>query len=187
MRVHNEPTVVEDEDGVLRIGAGAKTDWFVDPGTGAVIASAPALLEAPPDGDFVLVARVQAELAETFDAGALVVWSDERTWAKLAVERSPASAPTVVSVVTRGFSDDCNSHVLAYPTTWLRIARVGEAYAFHASIEGELWDLIRHFRLDSTRVEVGFEAQSPLGSGCVATFSERSIEPRTLEDLRSGE
>lgn len=187
MRVHNEPTLLEDEEGVLRIGAGAATDWFVDPGTGKVIASAPAVLDATPDGDFAVAACVRAELAETFDAGAIVVWADGRNWAKLAVERSPAGVPMVVSVVTRGVSDDCNSHVLAQAAAWLRIARIGDAYAFHASLDGAWWGLIRHFRLDAPRVEAGFEAQSPLGTGCIATFSERSLEPRTLGDLRSGE
>ncbi|HEX3807681.1 MAG TPA: DUF1349 domain-containing protein [Gaiellaceae bacterium] len=187
MRVHNEPTLHEEAEGVLRIGAGAETDWFVDPGTGKVTASAPAVLDTAPEGDFVLAARVRAELAETFDAGALVVWGDERNWAKLAVERSPAGVPMVVSVVTRGVSDDCNSHVLAEAAAWLRIARIGDAYAFHASLDGAWWDLIRHFRLDIARVEAGFEAQSPLGAGCIATFSERSLDPRTVADLRNGE
>jgi regulation of enolase protein 1 (concanavalin A-like superfamily) len=168
------------------VTAGPRTDWFVDPGTGAVTASAPAELFAV-DGDFIFSARVEAELAETVDAGALVVWVDDRTWAKLALERSPAGVPTIVSVVTRDVSDDCNSWPLPSPTAWLRIARIGPAYAFHASQDGTRWELVRHFRLETAATRVGFEAQSPLGDGCNARFSAISFAAATLGDIRSGE
>ncbi len=135
----------------------------------------------------MLHAHVTAELADTFDAGALVLWEDERTWAKLAIERSPAGDPMVVSVVTRDVSDDCNSQILDGPSAWLRISRIGAAFAFHASVDGKRWDLIRHFRLDvPAEVQVGFEAQSPLGQGCAATFTEIAFAARTLGDLRDG-
>lgn len=137
-------------------------------------------------GDYLLSAHVEAELAGTFDAGALVLWADERTWGKLALERSPAGAATIVSVVTRGVSDDCNSWTLDEPAAWLRIARIGDAYAFHASRDGRRWDLVRHFRLEAPDVQVGFEVQSPLGEGCTARFSEIAFEQRTLADLRDG-
>jgi uncharacterized protein len=150
-----------------------------------VTASAAAQL-FPVEGDYLLSARVEAGLAETFDAGALVLWADERTWGKLALERSPAGAATVVSVVTRGVSDDCNSWTLDEPVAWLRIARMGAAYAFHASLDGARWDLVRHFRLEAANVQVGFEAQSPFGDGCTARFSEIAFEARTLADLRDG-
>jgi regulation of enolase protein 1 (concanavalin A-like superfamily) len=138
------------------------------------------------EGDYLLSARVDAALAATFDAGALVLWADERTWGKLALERSPAGAATIVSVVTRGVSDDCNSWTLEEPSTWLRIARIGDAYAFHASRDGRWWELVRHFRLEGANVQVGFEAQSPFGDGLTARFSEISFETRTLADLRDG-
>ena len=173
------------EGETVRLAAGPRTDWFVDPGTGTVTDNAPSLLREV-EGDFVLSAYVEAELAATFDAGALVVRRDERTWAKLALERSPAGDPTVVSVVTRGVSDDCNSWTLDAPSVWLRIARIGDAYAFHASRDGARWELVRHFRLDAPDAEAGFEAQSPTGDGCVATFTSVTLESRTLGDLRDG-
>ena len=58
------------------------------------------------------------------------------SWAKLCFEYSPQREPMVVSVVTRGLSDDCNSFVVDGATVWLRIARVGSAFAFHASTDG---------------------------------------------------
>ena len=102
------PVSARVDGGVLALSAGPRTDWFVDPASGDVTLNAPALLGSLP-GDFLLAARLKVSFASTFDAGALVLWQDERTFAKLAFEFSPQRQPLVVSVVTRGESDDCNS------------------------------------------------------------------------------
>lgn len=170
--------------GPLRIAAGARSDFFVHPSGSSVLANAPADV-APVEGDFVLSARVEVAFAATFDAGALFLWGDERRWAKLAFELSPQGERMVVSVVTRDRSDDCNSGVVEAGHIWLRAARMGEAYAFHSSSDGGRWDFVRHFHLPGD-VQVGFEAQSPTGDGCEATFSQIRFEQRTLDDLRGG-
>jgi uncharacterized protein len=170
----------------LAVTAAPATDWFVDPGTGEANLGAPALVGRV-TGDVVLSARVDARFASTFDAGALVVWRDERSWAKLCLEYSPQHEPMVVSVVTNGTSDDCNS-TLAAAAAWLRIAKIGDAFAFHASSDGRRWDFVRHFRFSGEGgVEIGFEAQSPLGDGCTATFSDIRFAKTTLGDLRGGQ
>lgn len=170
----------------LTIEAGPRTDLFRDPQGAEPRLEAPRQLVDPPAGDWTLSARVTAHLAATFDAGALLLWVDERTWGKLAFERSPAGEGMVVSVVTRGLSDDSNSVVVDGDAVWLRIARVGAAFAFHASHDGERWDFVRHFALDG-EPRAGFLAQSPTGEGCTATFEEIRLEAGRLRDLRSGE
>jgi regulation of enolase protein 1 (concanavalin A-like superfamily) len=146
----------------VELVAGPRTDLFRPPDGAPPTLDAPALLASLHDGDFVLSAHVEAELRATFDAGALVVWHDERTWAKLALELSPEGRPTVVTVVTRGRSDDCNSVALDRPSAHLRLARIDDAFAFHLHAAGR-WQLIRHFFLDTTSVRAGFLAQSPTG------------------------
>jgi uncharacterized protein len=181
-----QPAAARIGDGVLAIEAGPGTDWFADPATGSLTLSAPALLGSA-SGDFVLAARVEVGFATTYDAGALVLWHDDRTWAKLCFEYSPQAEPMVVSVVTRGESDDCNSAVITGNTVWLRLARIGEAHAFHMSADGEHWLFVRHFRLAGPgQVSFGFEAQSPMGRGCEAWFSGIRFDPVTLGDLRDG-
>lgn len=184
LRWLNEPESTSSGDGVLTIAAGARTDFFVDPAAGAVIANAPAVV-GDVDGDFVLSARVSVAFASAFDAGALLVWGSERRWAKLAFELSPQRERMIVSVVTRDRSDDCNSTAVADDSVCLRIARLGAALAFHASADGAHWDLVRHFHLHDAP-KVGFTAQSPTGEGCEATFSEIRFEQRTLVELRDG-
>jgi len=165
--------------------AGPQTDLFCPPDGGPPTLNAPLLLADPPEEDFVLSARVEAELRATFDAGALLLWHDERTWAKLALELSPEGRPTVVTVVTRGRSDDCNSVVLDDANAHLRLARIGDAFAFHLHAEGR-WQLVRHFSLDGARVHAGFLAQSPTGRGCTARFRQVRFESRRLDDIRDG-
>jgi regulation of enolase protein 1 (concanavalin A-like superfamily) len=174
-------------DGALTIVAGPRTDMFVSPQGDEPTLNAPRLLFAPA-GDFMLSARVAVEFVSTFDAGVLLLYAGERSWAKLCFEYSPQRQPMVVSVVTQGFSDDANAFVADGTEVRLRVARLGRAFAFHASTDGKFWQLIRHFTLDShASVAAGFEAQSPLGEGCTARFTEIVYAPGRLGDLRSGE
>jgi regulation of enolase protein 1 (concanavalin A-like superfamily) len=138
-------------------------------------------------GNIQLVARVSLEPRSTFDAGVLLAWIDGGHWAKLCLEYSPQGKVMIVSVVTRGVSDDANSVVVDEPSAWLRLSRIGRAYAFHASIDGVTWQFVRHFALGSAAdPSVGFLAQSPTGAGCEATFAEIRLVEARLSDLRSG-
>jgi uncharacterized protein len=91
-------------------------------------------------------------------------------------------------VVTRAVSDDCNSLATERDEIWLRLARLGPAFAFHASTDGMGWDLIRYFGLETAAaVLAGFAVQSPRGPGCIARFEEISFVPAQLSDIRSGD
>ena len=171
----------------LSLVAGARTDWFIDPSGAREPTLNGAALVGPAAGDYLFSARVHVDFAATFDAGALMLHDGERTWAKLCFEYSPAGEPMVVSVVTRGTSDDANGFVVDGGDVWLRIARMGQAFAFHASTDGSEWKLIRHFTLgEDVEPAVGLEAQSPTGDGCEVRFDEIRFEPRRLSDLRDG-
>jgi hypothetical protein len=173
--------------GDVTIDAAARTDIFVDPDSGDVTATAPRALALAPDGDFQFSAHVRVGFAATFDAGVLLVWHDERHSAKLCFERSEKAIPTVVSVVTRGVSDDANAWSVDGDEVWLRISRIGRMWAFHASSDGEAWSMVRAFRLDSdVPAQIGVVAQSPTGEGCTVTFERLTLVERTLADLRDG-
>lgn len=173
-------------DGVT-VTAGAGTDLFVDP------AGAPAVLSAPRavvtvTGDYRFGALVSCAAEATFDAGALVAWVAADRWVKLALERSPAGVLTVVSVVTRGVSDDANGWPVPTGTAWLRIARTGAATALHARAAGEPWQLVRHLAFDDGGpVQVGVLAQSPTGAGAVSRFEQVRLEPGGVADIRGGD
>ncbi|HEX9371086.1 MAG TPA: DUF1349 domain-containing protein, partial [Roseiflexaceae bacterium] len=84
-------------------------------------------------------------------------------------------------------SDDANAFTVAGNQVFLRIARLGRAFAFHASGDGAVWQMIRHFTLgDEGGVQAGFLSQSPTGAGCTATFDAIRFTAERLADLRSG-
>jgi uncharacterized protein len=186
----NEPAAFTTEDQQrLTITAGAMSDWFIDPAGGGARGDAPAALFEPPDAVFLFSARVTVAFDSTFDAGVLAIHERDDLWAKLCFEFSPQRQPMVVSVVTRGVSDDCNATVIDGRSVWLRIHRNGKALAFHWSLDGATWHFVRHFTLgELTAPRIGFLSQSPTGSGCAATFDHVSYRGGVvLTDLRNGE
>ncbi|SEA90472.1 DUF1349 domain-containing protein [Leifsonia sp. 21MFCrub1.1] len=174
----------------LALTAAAGVDWSNDPLGEHAQHAATALVFDAPAGDFTLSARVRvASPRTTFDAGALVLWSDDDHWAKLCFEYSPQGRPMVVSVVTDRYSDDGNSTLVSSGEVFLRVARVGEAWAFHASADGIRWDFVRLFRLapGAGAWRVGFLSQAPMGDTCTATFDRIVLRHERLADLRNGE
>lgn len=116
-----------------------------------------------------------------------MLWADSDHWAKLCFEFSPQGRAMVVSVVTNDFSDDVNSTLVAQDSVHFRIARVGPAWAFHSSADGEHWDFVRLFRLQTELpVQVGFLAQAPLGDRCDARFDRIALSADIPLDLRDG-
>jgi uncharacterized protein len=172
-----------DGKNLLTISSSPKTDWFVDPFDGTVAKNAPILLFTP-DPDYVLSARVTVKFATKWDAGALMLWGDDHHWAKLSYELSPDGKPTLVTVVTRGLSDDCNFVQLSADSVYLRIAKSGATYVFYFSTNGQSWQILRTFSLDTKLpVRVGFESQSPAGPGAVAKFSTITYDPHRIGNI----
>lgn len=175
-----------DSDSNLSITAARKTDWFLDPGGSVNVMNAPALL-ATVDQPCMLKALVASDAAAMFDAAVLTVYQAADQWAKLCFELSPQGQLMIVSVVTKGTSDDCNSIPVSGSVVYLRLSVLEKAYAFHYSLDGKLWNMVRYFTLgERHRVEIGFLSQSPTGEGCTAIFSEIALNFEKLSDIRSG-
>jgi uncharacterized protein len=185
----NEPSSSTSDTGQqISITSGADTDWFIDPAGEPGKNNAPIALFVPPDPAFCLQARVTVGFAATYDAGVLFVYANDALWAKLCFEYSPQRQPMIVSVVTHGVSDDCNSVVVGDNSVYLRVYRRREVFAFHYSLDGHYWHVVRYFTLgDLGQLWMGFSAQSPTGQGCKVDFSEILYTPRILSDLRNGE
>jgi regulation of enolase protein 1 (concanavalin A-like superfamily) len=176
----------------LVITAGPRTDWFMAPaGDQPQNDNAPSALFVPPDEHFILSAKVKVDFASDFDAGGLQARERDDLWAKLCFEYSPQGQPMIVSVVTRGVSDDCNSTPVAGNEVYLRLAclsRNAGAFAFHYSLDGRYWYFVRHFALGKlSHLRAGLSSQSPTGEKCRALFSEIHYQARALKDLRNGE
>jgi regulation of enolase protein 1 (concanavalin A-like superfamily) len=177
-----------EPDGSLAIEAGPESDWFADPALETDKDDAPAALFTTADEDFILSARVTVPFASTFDAGVIQLRASDSLWGKLCFEYSPQGQAMIVSVVTRGRSDDCNSTVINGNQVYLRVARLGQNFAFHYSENGRSWSMVRYFTLGPVaELQAGFSSQSPTGQGCRSLFSEISYQPLRLDDIRNGQ
>jgi regulation of enolase protein 1 (concanavalin A-like superfamily) len=73
------------------------------------------------------------------------------------------------------------------PLAWLRIGRVREMIAFHASVDGLWWSLIRLFTFPGAGgASAGFLVQSPTGGGLHGRFDEIEWNAGALGELRDG-
>lgn len=168
----------------VELVAPARTNLFNSP-DGKFVRQDAAMLLFPPDRDFILTARVSAELRSVYDVAALVVYQDGNTWAKFCYENSVERQATLVSVVTRGSSDDCNSVAAPADGVYLAIVRKGDEFAFHASTDGRVWRLIRHFSLPlATGARLGFAAHGSGATTLRAVFSEISYAPALTGNMR---
>jgi regulation of enolase protein 1 (concanavalin A-like superfamily) len=175
-------------DNCLTIIAGEKTDWFCDPVKKYPLDNAPTALFVPPDANFLLSAKVMVNFVSDFDAGLILIHVRDDLWAKLCFEYSPQQQPMIVSVVTRGISDDCSSVIIDEREIYLRIAMTPETIAFHYSFDGSYWRFVRYFSLGIPKnLQVGFSAQSPTGEQCTAIFSDIRYRAGVLLDKRNGE
>lgn len=182
----DEPRWWQSSPSSLTLKVTGSCDRFFDPTTGERRADSPAWM-SPFEAPATLVANVDVAFASTFDAGVLMVHHRHDRWAKLCFERAPDGHPMIVSVVTKGRSDDANAYTVSRHSAWLRVTALGHSYAFHASEDGVRWRLVRLFDLGrSGSPMLGLSVQAPVGDACTATFDDVGLSPGALQDIRGG-
>lgn len=182
----NQPESLIIENNSLKVSVNKGTDFFNNPEDSSIIGSAPYLYKEIA-GDFVVKALVQPDFSAQWNAVAIMLHIDSLNWIKFAYENSDATGPSIVSVVTKGSSDDANGVVLSEePMIWLAMARKGDIYAMHWSVDGENFKMARlTSMIDQEAVKIGIEAQSPIGES--ATHQVHYLEwlEKTVADLRN--
>ncbi|GGH09545.1 DUF1349 domain-containing protein [Paenibacillus segetis] len=181
----NEPSNwTFQSDHSLSVAAPAIADFFNDPSGETNKASAPYLYTLL-KGDFSVVTRVSVEMKQQYDSGCLMLMADDRTWAKVCFEFFD-NFPSILSVVTRNTSDDCVSSQVEVQQPYLRAARSGNCFAFHYSLDGQHWILVRYFGMDCPEeIRVGVAAQAPISEGCQVWFEHFTIVTETTGDIRN--
>lgn len=186
LKTVNDPLKVEViEDAGIKITSKGKTNLFNSPGNNYYVQNAPMLLFHP-DSNFIISAKITADLKEVYDVAALVIYQDNDLWAKLCFENSINKETTVVSVVTRRYSDDCNSIKILDKFVYLTMAKKGNEISFHYSTDNVHWELVRHFRLECSESDlmIGFAVHCSVGEKFAAEFSEINYTNNILENMR---
>jgi hypothetical protein len=147
------------------------------------------LLYVKAAGNFTVVTRVKLKSIRFADAGGITIRRDKDLWAKLCLERSPIGDISIVSVITRQWSDDSNGELLKNPDCWLRVTRDGNIFGMHYSLDGKVWRFVRYFALPDMPEEiiVGIHAQAAFAEGCSCEFTCFELSHEAVKDFRSGE
>ena len=182
---HEPPEWFFDNDEVLTLTPGAKTDCF-RPYQKSPMDNAP-ILYKDIAGDFTIATHITAQLTDFADAGGLIIRSHPSLWAKVCMERNHLGQTSVVSVVTNPSSDDALGELLSQSECHLRITRKGNYLGMHYSLDGQTWRVVRCFGMEVPEsVIVGVLAQAPFGSGCCVRFHGLYFQRETVDDFRSG-
>jgi regulation of enolase protein 1 (concanavalin A-like superfamily) len=109
-------------------------------------------------------------------------------WVKCCFEKDYTGARRIVTVVTKGISDDCNSVKLTKNKVYFKVAKAANVITIYYSETGSKWYLIRHFTFDSSQnLQVGLLAQSPTGKDCQVKFSDLKYLVKKIKDPYVGQ
>lgn len=173
----------------ITLNGQAGDDLFFEPGTEKRVGQLHPIGAWITDQGFQFSARVRVDFRATFDSAVLLGWFDEDRWFKICSELDTLGQTRVVSVVTRGRSDDSNGTFLTGDEVYLRVSRTGRLFSLHSSADGANWDMVRMFEMDSEPSEpifVGIAVQSPSGDGTTATVDEIRFIDQALANPRDG-
>lgn len=183
----NKPKAYNINKSSIVIVSGEKTDMFRDPNVTYNTDNAPKLMFKA-DSNFILSAAVEHSFTSKWDGGALVLKLDSLNWVKCCFEKDYTGAKRVVTVVTKGISDDCNSVEVNSNKVYFKIAKANNVITIYYSLTGAKWFLIRHFTFDAyNNLNVGFLSQSPTGKECKVKFSDINYVIKKIKDPYIGE
>lgn len=187
-------TKVKKKDNKIEIYAPAQSDFFFNNGAVGEEGITPeSLCNAPfyykeVTGDFVMRVKVAHDFKDTYDSASIMVMQDMKNWAKACFEKTDFGTHAAVSVVARnGQSDDANGCNIDANEAWLQICRCGNSFAFHYSVDGANFYMMRFFNLTvGETIKVGLLAQAPQGDGGPRIYTDVTIENKTVKNIRMG-
>lgn len=183
-RIENGNLKVENNELLFTSYKG--TDFFNDMISGKNNDNAPRLIFQP-EGDFILSAKFSGKFAGSYDGGALIVYNDILSSAKLTFEKSQGKQ-SLWSTVTKGPADDVHHRSFTEETMYLKLARKKTMYFFYSSNDGKTWDILRTFVLDKNEnTKVGLLVQSPEAEKFTLRISDIRYKAKAFDDYWQGE
>lgn len=166
----------------------ARTDYFNSPDGKTFNNTAPVLSSKVDNAKpFTFSSRVTPRFSETYDAGAVYVYENDRLWMKFAFERDERKRSRVVTVRTIDTTDYNNHDIVDNASVYLKVSSDTKTIGYYYSLGGEGWQLVRLYRNDfPSEIWVGVSAQSPVGNGKTAAFGECILTENSVGDFRTG-
>ncbi|AQR94588.1 DUF1349 domain-containing protein [Clostridium saccharoperbutylacetonicum] len=188
----NKSTITK-EGKRIEIFAPKESDFFCNNGAVGDEGITPESLSNAPfyytevTGDFIMRVKVSHDFKDMYDSSSIMIMQDMTHWAKACFELTDFNTHAVVSVVTKDQSDDANGCNVEGNSVWLQVCRVGQSFAFHYSIDGDNYYMMRFFNLPAEKtLKVGLLAQAPTGSGGIRIYEDLTIEKKKVKNIRTG-
>jgi len=184
----NKPVNYKVTGNAISITAGKETDIYGDLDGTYYVNNVPRLLFTP-DSNFIFSAKVSLAFNTVYDGGAIILYSDSSTWAKLLFELNDGNIIGVGSSLIKDKLGDDSYHVaLKVKQVYLKAVRSGKTYCFYYALDGKKWNLLRTFTYPKPEsLKIGFYAQSPKGTSCTVNFSEIKYRPEKFKNFLTGE
>lgn len=172
----------------LILKSNAKCDNFNEPDGKLSNSTAPVLLtKIDNTKPFTFIAKVTPTFIDTYDAGTMYIYLNQKRWFKFAFERDERKQTRAVSVRTIETSDDNNHDVIDSTSMYMKISSDTKTVGFYYSVDKKNWQLVRLFHNDyPTELWVGLSTQSPIGNGTSTTFEDCSLTFSSIKDFRMG-
>ena len=170
MKWYNEPPSWNEQEGIVTVTSGAKTDFWRKTHYGFIRDNGNFYYQQV-TGDFTAQVKVTGQYQALYDQAGLMVRLDETTWLKCGVEFVDG-VQYVSAVVTRDFSDWSVVPLPHNPASiWLRVKRKAGTVEVHYSFDGEQYTMLRMAYLTEIEtVSVGLMCASPESEGFTMTF-----------------
>lgn len=176
------------EKGHIELTSPARSNYFYSPDGKTNKADAPLLLtEINNRESFTFIAKVEPQFIATFDGGALFLYADNTHWLKLAYEMDEEMNSRIVSIRTRGKSDEAIHSIILPQDVYLKISSDTQQVGLYYSYDKEIWNLARLMENNfPQQLFVGLSTQSPSGEGNHTLFKDISLSGKPIRDFRMG-
>lgn len=183
----NSPNCDPQND-TITICSGAQSDFFNAPDGSVRLASAPLLLKKIDNTKpFTFTAIVKPGFVNTYDAGAVYLFCDEELWLKFAFEMDERGYTRLVTVRTKGTSDDNNHDAITQEEVYMKISSDSKTVGFYYSLEGQQWQLVRLYRNDyPDSIYIALSSQSLVGDGIKTQFTKIELTENSIDNFRLG-
>ena len=180
----NQAVSISNINGTIELIAPEKTDFFIDMCGDYKQLNAPFYYTFV-ENDFIFRCSIKPIFKNIYDAGFLLAYESENKWIKFAFEKTDLGYSSVVSVLTNGYSDDCNGERIKNKIIFLQIVRKVNDWCLHYSDDKTNWKMVRYFRFElKNKIKIGFSSQSPLGNGCKVIFDDIEILKNNYNNIR---
>lgn len=172
---YNEPPDWSEQDGVICVTAGAKTDFWRKTHYGFIRDNGHFYYQQV-SGNFTVEVKFTGQYKTLYDQAGLMIRKDETTWMKCGIEYV-GETQNASAVVTRDYSDWSVTPLTAPVTSlWLKAERKAEAIEIYYSLNGETYQLLRLACLtEENLLQVGVMCAAPEGGGFSVQFEQFRI------------